>query len=386
MKKENNIDSNKNNIINFPDNENSSKKSGCLVILLVALFAVILVISSVDKNSNFSSTSTVNESAISLANTNNYDIAKYLDGFIIARDGRIECYNTAHQIQWELSSSKTLPTITTNGKYALIYYPEDKLAVVTNGKKTKRIKTTGNVTYGYVNSKGYTVLSIKESGLKNKIAVYDRNGDLIYYRDNPDKQIPYAILSDNNKSLVTIELLLEDNHISSELVVTNVKNNSNTSTVKFDDAIPGQCVFSTKDRILLVFDTKMLCYSLRGNLKWKKSFENHQVSKASYNDGVFAFVFEETDVNTHGNTVAFYNKRGDKAGEFFTEERINSIDVCDNNALITSGRKISLINAKGKILSETDITFDLKETMLINTKNSALALSGSEEIRLFRLR
>lgn len=387
MKKENNENTKQNKIIDFPNENknNPAKKSGCYAILLVIVLAGLLIFSTIYKNSNFSSTTTVNEEPISLEESNNYDVEKYLDGFVVAKDGKITCYNTAQLSQWEFSSSKTSPEIAVNGTYALIYYSDDKEAYLTNGKKAKKIETNEKISYGYVNSNGYSVMFLDEAGLKNKITVYNKSGELIYFRDNPDRQIAYAALSDDNKSLITIELLFEDKHISSELVVTNVKNNTNISKTKFDDTIPAKCVFGAKNRLIMLFDTKMQCYNLNGKLKWEKNFENGQADIAAYNNGMFALVFSDNEISSHGNVVAFYNKKGKKTGEFFTREQITDIDVCDQNALLTNGRKLMLINSKGKVVSNSDTTYDVRETMLMNTKRAALVISGSQEIKLVAL-
>ena len=387
MKRENSENARQNNIIDFPKElkNNPVKKTGCLAVVFVCILATVLICSTLSKNSNFSSTTAVDEEPISLSESNNYDVEKYLDGFIVAKDGRITCYNTAQLPQWEFSASKTAPEIAVNGTYALVYYSDDKEAYVTNGKKTKKIETTDDISYGYVNSNGYSVMFLDEAGLKNKIVVYNKAGDLIYYRDNPDRQIAFAALSDDNKSLVTIELLFEEKHISSELIITNVKNNTSVSKTKFDDAIPAKCIYTSKIRLIILFDTKMQCYNLAGKLKWEKTLDNRQANMVAYNDGVFALVFSDNEINSQGNAVIFFNDKGKKVGEFYTRERIADIDVCGHTALLTNGRKLMLINSKGKIVSNADTTYDVRKTMFMNNKRAALVISGSQEIKLVAL-
>ena len=192
------------NVISFPENENSieqrrkarraenekksaaAKKMISLAVLALLLLGMLIFILN---DTTFEATNQVNLSTIALSGASNYDYASYLEGYIIAKDGKISCYNTLQKLQWEFKGSKTQPTVKTNGQYCLVYYNDDRLAVVTNGKNTNHIKTDGNVTYGYVNKNGYCVLFTLESGLKNKISVFNKKGEEIYFRQNADTHI-----------------------------------------------------------------------------------------------------------------------------------------------------------------------------------------------------
>ena len=190
----------------------SAKKVLSLLVLIAFISTIVIFILN---DTSFESTNQVNTSPILLSNANNYDYAKYLNGYIIARDGKISAYNTAQKLQWELKGSNAEPNLKCNGHYCLTYYCGDNIAVLTNGKNTQQIKTDGKISYGYVNKNGYSILFSSESGLKNKISIYDNNGKEIYYRQNADTLIPWAILSDDNYTLLTLELKTSNNKVTS---------------------------------------------------------------------------------------------------------------------------------------------------------------------------
>lgn len=382
MKKDNVSQTEK--VLHFPK-ESSKKTFPRFLIYVVVVIILLWIISLCFSSAQFDSTNAVNEEIISLSNSNTYAFSKYKDGFILAKDGKISCYNTNQQLQWDFSGSKTEPEIKTNGDWAIIYYPDASLAVVTNGSKTNRIKTQGDIIYGYTNSNGYCVLLTEESGLKNKISVYNKKGELIYYRDNPDKHIFYTLLSDNNKSLVTAELITDADTISSEFVVTNIRKNKITANVKFDGEIPAGCVLTEKNKIVALFETKMQCYTLGGKLKWQKDFENQRVFKHSYDDGVFALVFNEDDSENTGAKVEFYNKNARKVGEFKTEEKIRFVDLCDKTVLLSQNRKLFVANSKGKSIFNTDMTYDIKNVIFLKNKRCALVISNAQDARLVPL-
>ena len=346
---------------------------------------IILVICSFAIDSTFDSTNSVNTETISLSNANNYDFTSYKDGYILAKDGKISCYNTNQSIQWEIDGSKTTPKVTTNGKYVLTYYTDYALAVVTDGDETVNITTPGNVQFGYVNKNGYCALLVDEVGLKNKVVVYNNKGKMIYYRDNPNSFIPHIAFSDDDKSLVTLELITNDSSVSSCLIVTDVKTNKQISKIVFDNVLPGGCIFTESNAILAIFDSKILSYNTGGKLNWKADFGGKTLYKYSYDDGIIACVFNSDDSSSSGSEIAFYNKKGKSEGKFTTSEKVQGIEFKDKNALLTYGKKLALTNMKGEELSRADITYDMNEIHLMRTKKCALIVSNSQTAKLLPL-
>ncbi len=388
MKKDNDFANNDEKVIKFPKAQKNkkSKKTGVYFVCLLVLIAVVFLVSKACDSSNFNSTNAVNTEVISLSNANNFDFAGYSDGYVLAKDGKISCHNTNHAVQWEVTASKTAPKVVVNDDYVLTYYNDDKLAVITNGNKTTRIETPGNVQLGYVNTNGFCVLLLDEYGLKNKIVVYNKKGEMLYYRDNPDKFISHVALSDDNKTLLTTELITTESSISSELIATNIKKNESTSLAAFDSVIPGGCILTGKKDVVMVFETKMQCYSLSGRLKWETDFGNKRIFKYSYDDGIFACVFNVDDSANSGSEVVFYNKSGKRVGGFETEEKIQDIDLKSKTALLTMNRQLVLTNQKGKQISAADITYDMKKVIFMGTKKCALIISNSQDARLLPLK
>ncbi len=385
MKKDTKSTSEDNKILEFPWKKDNKKARSYRGVILFVILVVAIWVCLFSGDSSFNYTNTVNVEPIALSTANNYDFTSYKGGYILAKDGKISCYNTNQQLQWETTSSKTSPTIKVNENYALVYYNSDNLAVVTNGEKTRKIKTSGNVLYGYVNTNGSCVLLLKESGLKNKIVVYNKNGEIIYYRDNPDKHITYALLSDDNKTLITSELITSGDSISTELVVTNVNKNEVKSTIKFENEIPGGYFLTDKRRMAVIFESSMKSFDLDGKLKWETKFENKSAFRFSYDGGIFAFVFNDDDSANTGSEAVFYNRKGKKIGSYKTDQKIRGIDIFDKTVLMTMDRQLIMVNTKGKHISTSDVTYDMKNSFLMGTKKCALIISNSRDARLVPL-
>ncbi len=385
MKKDTKSTSKDDKILEFPWKKDIKKSRSyrSVILFFIAVIVVLLCLFSGDGSFNY--TNVVNEEPITLSTANNYDFNSYKGGYLLAKDGKISCFNTNQQLQWETTSSKTSPTIKVNKDYALVYYNSDNLAVVTNGEKTRKIKTSGNVVYGYVNTRGYCVLLLEESGLKNKIVVYNKNGEIVYYRDNPDKHITYALLSDDNKTLVTSELITSGDSISTELVITNINKNEVTSGIKFENEIPGGYFLTDKRKIVVIFENRMKSYNLDGKLNWETKFDNKRVFKFAYDDGVFAFVFNDDDSANTGSEAVFYDKKGKKIGSYKTEQKIPDIDIFDKTVLLTMDRQLIMVNTKGKHIFTSNVTYDVKNSFLMGTKKCALIISNSRDARLVPL-
>ena len=374
-------------VLDFPK-ENISKtsnKKGKYILSLLAII-VIIVFCLIGTDTTFHATNAVKTDIIPLSNANNYEFASYKEGYISAKDGKISCYNTNQELQWEMNGSKTTPTIKVNGDYVLVYYNEDKLAVVTDGNKTKKIKTSGNVLFGNVNKHGYTVLFLNESGLKNKITVYNNKGEMLYYRDNPDNFVTYALLSDDNYSLITNELVTDKNNVSSVLNVTNIRKNEEISVIEFNNSIPVSLQMVGKKKIIAVFESKMHCYSISsGKKRWETSFAGLRLYKTSFDNDLFGFVFNKNDSSDSGSHIAFYNTSGKKVGEYISDSKVHYLDIKDKNALLTMDRHVQMINIKGKQISSADITYDIKKVIFIANKQCALILTNSREAKLLPL-
>ena len=285
-------------------------------------------------------------------------------------------------MQWEVSGAKTTPKIKVNSKYVLVYYPENTYAVITNGKNTKKIKTQGKITYGYINKKGYSVLFYEESGLKEKIVVYNNKGEKIFYRDNPDKYISYAILSDNNRSLITIELKT-NNNLTSHLTVHDIRKNKRTASLEFKDSLVGGCTFVKKDKFIVVLPTKIICYDTQGKFVWESDHGEKQIYKYSISDnGLIALLFNEDDSAISDSELNVVNKKGKEVGNYKTKKKIYDIDIRDKNILLTMDRQLQLINSKGKFLSSVSVPYDFKETFYIANKKCALVITNSHIARL----
>jgi len=381
-----NIEKNKEEKINS-ETGLSEQKPGFSIqrTLLYGAFIIVLlfIILYVTQDTSFKGTNSVNTEGIPLAGANNFDICGYREGFVLAKDGRISCYNTNQELQWEFVGSKTTPTLKANDKYVLVYYPEDKLAIVTNGKKTNEIKTKGNVSYGYVNKNGYCVLFTKESGLKNKILVYNNNGKQLYMRQNSDVHIPYAILSDDNKTLLTIELSTHKKQLLSNINICDIRQKDKIlSQTEFKKETIAGCFFCGPSDFVVISENQMTAFNINGRKKWKKQFDK-KILKYDYNSsGVISLLFNEDDSASSGSEVAFFGTTGKKYSSYFCEKKISTMDINDKIAVFGTERRIITANTKGKFLSDVDIPYDVKKVIFMGTKKAVLILTNSNEARL----
>ncbi len=388
--KNNNDSTNLDNILNFPkakikdkeENENPVqipyKNIFLYGVLIVFLIALILFATN---DSSFNATNAVNTEPISLGSANNYALEAYREGYILAKDGRVSCYNTNQELQWEHSVSKTAPTIKTNDKYCLVYYNEDQIVLVTNGKRTRKLKTNANVIYGQVNKNGYCVLFLEEAGLKNKIVVYDNDGEIIYSRQNSDTHIPSAIICDDNHTLLTFEL----NPKESTTVVKCAdirKSNKILTEIKYKDSVIGGCFFYRNSDFVVISENSIDSYSTKGHKNWSIDCTNTRISKFDYNDSnIFGVVYSMDDSANSSSEVAFYKTNGKKLSSYKSDKKIYDIDLCDKSALLRAERELVVINTKGKLLSSLNLPFDIRNSIFMANQKCAMIVSNSEEAK-----
>lgn len=389
--KEKTSDKSKTNILKFPESEthysaisdksehkrHSGKKTGFILFCGAALAVFFITIFMVFGDTSFNRTDVVNTEPINVLSTESYDFAAYKSGYVFAKDGRISCFNSNQELQWEITGSKTAPTVVTNGRYALTYYTEDKLAVVTNGVKTRKINTDGNVLYGSVNSNGFCALIVEEDGFKNQIAVYDSDGKSLFKWHNSDRYITSVQLSDNNNSLAASELKLSDDGVFSNILLIDIRRDLDIEEISLGDCAVCGVQFISKNSFVAVTDGVTACYTTSKKEKWKIDYSGKVLFTYDMGSDGIALVFGEDDSALSSSQIEYYNLKGKKTGSFKSGERVESIEIADNVSLLSYGRKISVVNCKGKELSAKVLNYDIKESIFIGNKKCALVISGS---------
>lgn len=377
-------DKKKKDFLNNNDNKNLNKIKRFIIYAIFA-FALVCVIFFVMSDTSFDATDEVNTQPININGATNFSFCSYREGYIIARDGKISCYNTNQELQWEINGSKTKPTTVSCQKYSLTYYTEDKLAVVTNGNNTNYIETEGNVMFGSVNENGYCVLFTEESGLKNKISVYDDNGKLIYARQNADHYIPHGILSPDNTSLLTIEMSFEKEKIITSLKSVDItKKDKVLSDVSLDTEDVAGCFFTDDNKYVVVTPDALICYSTKGNEQWKSVFSDNQLSEFDFNnDDIIGLCFAKEGSNTQ-TKVVFYNTDGKKISQYVAKENIYDLDICKTSAMLRCDNKIIIINTKGKYVSSHEVPFDMRESIYMANRKCVFVFLSSNEVRLIK--
>ena len=327
---------------------------------------------------SFVSTDAVNADTISILSTENYCFSAYKEGYIFAKDGKISCFNTNQQLQWEVKSSKTAPTVVSNENYVLTYYKKDKLAVVTNGIKTRKISTDGNVIFGSVNKNGYVTLLIEEDGFKCQLAVYDKKGKLKYKWHNSEKYITSAYLSDNNKTLVVTELNLHDTGVVSNILIGDIRKELKFDEISLNDDVICDLKFISKNKFIVVLDSKTVCYSTKKHKKWEIDYSSENLYTYDISDtNYISLVFGKDDSALSDSCVWIYNGKGKRIGVYESDKRIYKVDMQNKTSLIAYDREFEIINSNGKVISDAMLNVDIHDSIFIGNRRCALILSGS---------
>lgn len=342
-----------------------------VIIIIAAFFAIN------SGKDNFKNTDEVNRTAIDTLSSENYAFSAYREGYIYAKDGKISCYNTNQEMQWEINGSKTEPKIAVNEEYALIYYPNDALAVVTDGSKTKSIKTDGNVVYGTVNKNGYAALIVEEDGFKNQIAVYNASGKSLYKWHNSDEYITAVQFSDNNKYLVASGVGFDEKKVGAEAFVFDITTKDSAKKVALGDSVICDMKFISKNDFIVILDNKTVCYNIGQKEKWSIDYDGKNLCTYDISDiGSVALVFGD-DSAMSGSEIMFYNRRGTLKGKCKTDSKVSQINMQGSTALAICDRELAVLNSKGKKIYSQELNYDVRKSYFLGDKKTALTIAGS---------
>lgn len=381
-----------NNILNFPSEINEDAETRQLkrkqkykkrqytkyalsAVCIVLLFA--LIISVLNKKDSFENSEEVNRTVIDTLSNENYAFASYREGYIYAKDGKITCLNTNQEVQWELKGSKTQPKISVYEEYAVVYYPNDSMAVVTDGSKSKTIKTDGNVTYASVNKNGYIAMIVEESGFKSQFAVYDFSGKSLYKRHNSDVYATSAKLSGNNKYLLLSSVGFNEKNVSADVLIFNITKKDEEKKLTFEDSVVCDLEFINKNNFVVVLDNKIVYCNVKAEKKQAVDYGGKSLCTYDVNNiGNIALVFGD-DSAMSGSEIFFYNSKGKKKGSCKTDEKITQVCMQGSTTLAACDRKLMIFNLKGKKIDSKEVGYDVRKSYFLGDKKTILTLAGS---------
>ena len=124
-----------------------------------------------------------------------------------------------------------------------------------------------------MNSKDYLAVTSQKSGYKGAVAVYDREGELLFRFDSSDSYISDAVVSEDGKTLLAVALDTLDGAFASKLLVYDMASAQRVAEYAIWDGLVLDYVMQG-DRVLSLCDKRLTISTLAGETLLDRAYGN----------------------------------------------------------------------------------------------------------------
>lgn len=325
------------------------------------------------------------DNIIEFDKTEKYAIADFDGNAVVVRNSQITSVNSDMASQWTVERNNTFPVVKTNGKYLLNYsFDAENAAVIKNGNVTELV-TGNNVIGGSINENGYSAVITREKGYRAQVIVFSPEGEVMYKWHSADNHITDAVVSPDNKTLVTATVDFSTNSASGGLMFFNFSQDKPYAGQILENNIIMQLQFTGKNSLLVLGDTGVALYDILGAKKEEYSYDSKKLTNFDISEsGNVVVALSESDSAITETDVKILSKNLKEKGVYKASGAVTCVNALDSDIILVCDRTLSVISNRGNEIKKLDVNKDVKRAVLFENGKEALIASGSiaEIVRL----
>ena len=312
-----------------------------------------------------------------------YDFGRCGNNIVMVKNNGTYAYSDKLVSKWSIESNGTNPFIRSNGDRAIIYYMNEKVALITDGKSTQKVETEGEIACASINENGYFCIVTGETGYKSLVTVYAPDCEVIYKWHSAENYVVDAEVSPNNKSMTVATIDFSKSSVSGGVMMFNFTQEKPHVGHVLENSIVMDIAYVSKSRVVAVSDTGFYGYNAIGEKVFDVPYGNMKLTSFNINSpNNMVLVFSKDGSVVHGSVVKVYKASGKEYGVFESDETVTGVDVVDRKIMLTLGRKIKIISRSGNEKKTFNLNKDIKSALLFENKRSAFVVSGSSAERI----
>lgn len=311
----------------------------------------------------------------------NHDFFIYGNNLLMVSNERITCINSRGAVLWESTVSFNNPIVKTAGKYIAIAEQDGtKIMLVSRGNVLCDFDSSGNIFTVDVNHKGFFTVVESESGYRNKLAVYNSSGKLIYTWKISDSYVLTSDVSGSGRFLAVSMVDTSQSGVRGILSLVDMHSASAVFREEFDNRLYLSVKFSSGGAFSAVGDTDSVFYGTNGKLIRRVDYEDRQLHAFSHRKGEnFAVAFRN---GSNTSTVESYSPSGGLRGSRILDFVVSKLDSRDSKVISSSESKIILTNHRGDVKKRLAFSGDFYWCGLSGNGFSLFLVSGSSIINI----
>ena len=347
-----------------------------IILLVVCIFAIII---QTNPDVSYFFLKLVNpdfdKRVITFEKADYYGFATVNGDIVAAYRDNIKIYDTDLKEKETIAVSGVDPTVKTNGKNMIVFYPSENKALVKIGSETKNISTPYYILNATVNKNGYYALITEEKGFKSQVIVCDNKGSEIYKWHSSDYYITDVSISDDNKHMVLTSLAPDKDAIKSSIMVFSFTDEKPIAQIVKTDVTYISASFINKNKIAIIGDKKAGVFNLNLSPVWEEDYSTKQLFTYSADDKNIILALGNTKSASEKVSVKIYSPSGNLKGEFIHNGEITGIDTSQNSILVYGKRNLYNISESGKVKRQLDLNIDILHAFTV--KNGVFVVSNS---------
>lgn len=259
-----------------------------------------------------------------------------------------------------------------NGYLAFYQQEGRSLKLYRKDKELCSIDTEFAILSATVNDDGDVTVITEDSGHKSAIAVYRKNGELVYRWHSGANLATHATLSSDRDELAVCTLSLEHSSPQATLYLFNIRDTEPILQKDLGNRIPTFTDVSEKNLIIVGFSDGISAFRRNGEAVYAIEC-NGTLKNWSLSDPYAPCLL----VSEGGSDILYFYDRGTVSHRHDSPTEMNLLSTYKNLAVVSGINRIQLIDRQARVLATFDASQEVRELCLLDKKTVAYS-TGNE--------
>ncbi len=296
----------------------------------------------------------------------NQDFTAFKNGLAVAGDSEIKLFTSTGRATMVKGSDYTNPKICSSDSTVLVYDQGRRSFSVYNSFVVLYSETLDYpISSAHMSPDGSFCIVTRSDEYGSVIRVYDNKFRL----ESEILRNDYVISAEINGNSIAVASLnaVEGEGVTTLTVVSRGREKARSS-VELRGAIPYAVSFIANNRVAVICSDSSYVYDLDGNIQYKYSFPSRLINM-SVNDGGFALLFSDRDVNS-GYILQIFGENGNLVNSFVLSGQVSDIEYCGNFAFVMFDSEVKRIDTLFGTTSS--VKFSEEDARLISFSDGTL--------------
>lgn len=286
--------------------------------------------------------------------------------------------------------SKTLPVanpiIKTNGVELLVTGSGSKDVYLIKDKEIKwSNKLDNNVINADISESGHVVVVHETKGYKGAVTVFNLQGGPFFTRNIAEGFVVSAKVSPKAKLVLINTLETGGVKANSGITMTDMLGNPTVDKILVEDTVFPVTWFLDDEAAVAVSDSRVVCWSKDGKLKWEKQFDGEDILSSVVAGGKNMIIAASSEgknglIGTASTKIFEITHEGKQTEIYSVEDVVKNIEARDDIIAVNTGREVHFISLKGKLLGKYSSKIDINEVKFFSKKEAVVITKSSVEV------